>query len=84
MNMTFALLAIYNTPAVPLKDICEEYLGLKFKTAEQKAKAAQLPIPTFKIRDSERAPTMENVNDLGAYLQARYDAAQKEWQSVNN
>lgn len=84
MNMTFALLACYQKPAVPLKDVCQEYLGLQPKTAEQKAKAGTLPFPTFKIRDSERSPTMVNVTDLGAYLQSRYEQGRTEWQSVNN
>ncbi|WP_022944354.1 pyocin activator PrtN family protein [Pseudoalteromonas ruthenica] len=84
MNMTFALLACFNSPTVPLREICKEYLGIEPKTAEQKAKAAALPFPTFKLRDSERAPTMVNVTDLGAYLQSRYDQARDEWQHVND
>ena len=84
MNMTFALLALYNTPVVKLKDICEEHLGIMPKTAEQKAKAAQLPFPTFKAIDSERSPTLVNVSDLGAYLQTRYEQGRAQWQSVNN
>jgi len=61
MNMTFALLARFETPAVPLKEICKEFLGITPKTAEQKAKACDLPFPTFKTRDSERSPTLVNV-----------------------
>ncbi|RZF94468.1 pyocin activator PrtN family protein [Pseudoalteromonas sp. N1230-9] len=84
MNMTFALLARYNTPVVRLKDICVEHLGIQPKTAEQKAKAAQLPFPTFKAIDSERSPTLVNVSDLGEYLQTQYEKGRAEWQSVNN
>ncbi|MDO6426199.1 pyocin activator PrtN family protein [Thalassotalea sp. 1_MG-2023] len=84
MNMTFALLARFNTPAVPLKDICQEFLGITYKTAEQKAKACDLPFPTFKTRDSERSPTLVNVSDLGDFLNQQYSQARKEWESVNS
>lgn len=84
MNMTFALLARFETPAVPLKDICKEFLGITPKTAEQKAKACDLPFPTFKTRDSERAPTLVNVTDLGKYLSDQYTIGRQEWERVNN
>ena len=48
MNMTFALLACFQKPAVPLKEVCQEYLGLLPKTAEQKAKAGTLQLKLSK------------------------------------
>jgi len=82
--MTFALLARFETPAVPLKDICQEFLGINPKTAEQKAKACDLPFPTFKTRNSERSPTLVNVADLGDYLNDQYSLGRKEWERVNH
>lgn len=82
MNTNFALLARFESPVVELKEISEEMLGLKPKSAESMAKACSLPFPTFKLRDSERSPTMVKVEDLAAYLDERYAAAQKEWESV--
>ncbi|ASD68511.1 MULTISPECIES: pyocin activator PrtN family protein [Pseudoalteromonas] len=84
MNMTFALLARFNNPVVPLRDVCKEFFGVNPKTAEQHAKAGKFPIPTFKMRDSERAPTFVNVNDLADYLQAQYDSARAEWERVQS
>ncbi|PCH95366.1 MAG: pyocin activator protein PrtN [Gammaproteobacteria bacterium] len=84
MNMTFALLARFETPAVPLKEICKEFLGITPQTAEQKAKACDLPFPTFKARDSERSPTLVSVTDLGKYLNEQYQIGRKEWERVNN
>jgi hypothetical protein len=83
MNMTFALLARFNNPVVPLKEISEEFFGIQPKTAEQRAKAATLPVPTFKVRDSERSPTMVNVSDLGAFLEERYQQGREDWKKVN-
>ena len=56
MNMTFALMARFQSPTVELKQICQEFFGYTPKTAEAKAKAQELPVPTFKLRQSERAP----------------------------
>ena len=84
MNMTFALLARFETPAVPLKEICKEFLGITPQTAEQKAKACNLPFPTFKARDSERSPTLVSVTDLGKYLNEQYQIGRKEWERVNH
>ncbi|TMO53841.1 pyocin activator PrtN family protein [Pseudoalteromonas phenolica] len=82
-NFDFMLLARFGSPVVQLKDICVEFFGYQPKTAEQKAKAGTLPIPTFKTRDSERAPTLVNVTDLSNYLQSQYEQGRELWQSVN-
>ncbi|MCG7551967.1 pyocin activator PrtN family protein [Pseudoalteromonas sp. Of11M-6] len=84
MNMTFALLARFNNPVVPLKEVCKEFFGVSPKTAEQQAKAGKLPIPTFKMRESERAPTLVNVTDLAEYIQSQYDNARTEWERVQS
>jgi hypothetical protein len=82
MNFQFAFLAQFESPVVPLKNICQEFLGITPKTAEQKASACALPFPTFKTRGSERAPTMVKVSDLATYVEAQYEAGKAEWQSV--
>ncbi|KKA45131.1 pyocin activator PrtN family protein [Salinivibrio sp. KP-1] len=83
MNTQFALLAHYETTTIPLKDVCEKFFGVKKSTAEQQAKAGTFPVPTFKLRDSERSPTLIHVSDLAAYIDARYKAAKEEWTAVN-
>ncbi len=83
MNTTFALIARFEGTTVELKQISQEFLGITPKTAEQKAKACDLPFPTFKLRDSERSPTLINLKDLGEYIDQQYKAAREEWESVN-
>ncbi|WP_299021529.1 pyocin activator PrtN family protein [uncultured Photobacterium sp.] len=83
MNTTFALLARFESPTVELKEISKEFFGITPKTAEQKAKACDFPVPTFKLRDSERSPTLIKIEDLAAYIDQRYEQARTEWQSVN-
>ncbi len=84
MNTNFALLARYQTPVIELKLVCEEFFGIKPKTAEQKVKGCDFPIPTFKLRDSERSPTLIKIEDLADYIDKRYADAQNEWKQVHN
>ncbi len=84
MNTNFALLSRYQTPVIELKLVCEEFFGIKPKTAEQKVKGCDFPIPTFKLRDSERSPTLIKIEDLADYIDKRYADAQNEWKQVNN
>jgi hypothetical protein len=83
MNTNFALLARFGSPTVELKQVSNEFFGITPKTAEQRAKACDFPVPTFKLRDSERSPTLIKIEDLAAYIDERYQAARDEWRSVN-
>ncbi|MCZ8497655.1 pyocin activator PrtN family protein [Vibrio lentus] len=38
------------------------------RTAEQRAKACDFPVPTFKLRDSERSPSLIKIEDLAVYI----------------
>lgn len=81
-NFHFALYMRFQSPTVELKVISEDYLGLKPATAMQRARAGSLPLPTFKMLDSERSPTLVSVDDLGNYMAKRHKMAEEEWQSV--
>jgi hypothetical protein len=83
MNIHFALLARFGSPTVELKEISREFFGITPKTAEQRAKACDFPVPTFKLRNSERSPTLIKLEDLAAYIDKRYEEAKLDWQSVN-
>lgn len=82
MNTQFALMARFESPTVHLKEICEEFFGIKPKTAEQKAKAQSLPVPAFKLIDSERAPTLVNVSDLAKHIDTQRELAAKDWELI--
>ncbi|CAK4070763.1 pyocin activator PrtN family protein [Vibrio sp. 16] len=83
MNTSFALLARFESPTVELKQISQEFFGITPKTAEQRAKACDFPVPTFKLRDSERSPSLIKVEDLAAYIDKRHEEAKQDWLSVN-
>ncbi|PMN68390.1 pyocin activator PrtN family protein [Enterovibrio norvegicus] len=83
MNTQFALLARFESPTVALKEICIEFFGIQPKTAEAQAKCGEFPIPTFKMRQSERSPTLVHIEDLAKHIDAQLTKARKEWASVN-
>ncbi|WP_087024458.1 pyocin activator PrtN family protein [Thaumasiovibrio subtropicus] len=84
MNTNFALLARFGSPTVELRNVCQEFFGITPKTAEQKVKACDFPVPTFKLRDSERSPTLIKIEDLAKHIDECYAAAKHEWQQVNH
>lgn len=83
MNTAFALLARYESPAVKLDDICEEFFGLDKEKAYAKANLNELPVPTFRARDSQKAPRMVHVDDLARLLDQRRVEARQEWERSN-
>ncbi len=83
MNTNFALLARFGNPTVELKQVSQEFFGITSRTAEQRAKACDFPVPTFKLRDSERSPSLVKIEDLAAYIDKRHAEAKQDWLSVN-
>lgn len=73
-------LALKYGATVPLSHICLSEFGLSYTVALKQAARNELPVPTFKMRDSQRAPLMVTVADLAAYIDARAGEAQESWQ----
>jgi hypothetical protein len=69
------LLVKYESPTIPLENVCEEYFGYSKGTAKQKAKAGILPIPAFKLGASQKMPWMVKTSDLGAFIDKAYEDA---------
>ncbi|WP_417761693.1 pyocin activator PrtN family protein [Shewanella sp.] len=82
MNTAFLLAARFESPTVELRQICHEFFGINAKTAEQHAKAQKLPVTTFKLRDSEKSPTMVKIEDLAAFIDARHAQAKRDWDAI--
>lgn len=84
MNTNFALLARFGSPSIQLEEVCEEFFGITVKTAKQRIKGQNFPVPTFRLTESERAPVLIQVEDLAKYIDTRYSEALAEWQSVQS
>ncbi|WP_024557629.1 pyocin activator PrtN family protein [Franconibacter pulveris 1160] len=68
MNTMFLLMAEYGSVTVPLSQVCEKYFGLKPPTAEKRAAMGELPIPTFRAAESQKAPRMIHIQDLANHI----------------
>ncbi|EAM9430889.1 TPA_asm: pyocin activator protein PrtN [Salmonella enterica] len=68
MNTLLLLMAEYETPAVPLSEICEKYLGVKPSTAEKKALLGELSLPTFRLGESQKSPRLVHLQDLAELI----------------
>ena len=75
LNTAFLLMAEFGTSQIPLAAITDKYLKMSQTTAERKANAGELPIPTYRLNDSQKSPRIIHVNDLATYIdQQRNDA----------
>lgn len=83
MNTQFALFARFESPTVELKQVSQEFFGITPRTAEMRAKVNDFPVPTFKLRDSERSPTLIMVKDLATYIDKRYQSARADWEHIH-
>lgn len=80
MNTAFALLARFESPTVKLEDICEEFFGMGRDKAYQHAALNNLPVPTFRASDSQKAPRLIHVDDLAKWLDEQRATARQEWE----
>lgn len=69
------LLAVYRTPVVSVDSVAEPYFGLTAIEARRLAAAQRLGVPTFRLRDSRKAPLMVHVRDLAQYIDVLADSA---------
>ena len=79
MLSSLALMSLYHAPHVPLREISERYFGLSYEEAARRAGRNALPVPTFRLTDSQKAPVMVSCEDLGNYIDKRRDEAAKAW-----
>ncbi|MDP9568762.1 UNVERIFIED_ORG: hypothetical protein J2806_004449 [Kosakonia oryzae] len=84
MNTIFLLLAEFETASIPLADVCEKYFGMKSATADKKAALGQLPIPTFRAGESQKAPRMIHIQDLADYIEKQRAAGKELFEQMNS
>lgn len=84
MNTIFLLMAEFETASIPLSDVCEKYFGMKPATADKKAALGQLPLPTFRAGESQKAPRMIHIQDLADYIEKQRAAGIEVFRQMNN
>ncbi len=60
-------MAEFETAHIPLRDICEKYFSLDFKTACKRAAYQDLPVPVFK-GGSQKSQWLVDIKHLAEYL----------------
>ncbi|MBP4048983.1 pyocin activator PrtN family protein [Chromobacterium violaceum] len=75
------LMAQYETPSIPLAKVCEEHFGLSEAEANRAACLNKLPVPTYRVGESKRAPRHIHINDLAALIDQRHAEAQRSWRT---
>jgi len=80
----FLLMAEFGTPAIPLAEICERFFGLSLAEANRLAVLNKLPLPTFRIGASQKAPRMVHLEDLANHIDKQRQEAVKQWHRSND
>jgi hypothetical protein len=83
MNTFFVLMAEYGQATIEVSK-CAAKFGLSPKTAADKANRHALPVPCFRLEDSQKAPMFVHVSDLAEWIDKRRSAANDEWKRVNS
>jgi hypothetical protein len=73
-----SLIALYG-PAVPLEAVCKVYFGLSYEEARRAAGTNDLPVPTFRLRDSAKAPLLMHTAELAAWIDKTAADSEAEW-----
>lgn len=84
MNTVWLLMARFEKPSVPLEVVCEEFFGMKEKQARMLASAQALPVPAFKMRESEKAKWFIDVRDLADHIDTQRRNAREDFLKVNS
>lgn len=79
MTPTEEVLAQTYGPLIPLEAICKEYFGLSYAEACRAASTNDLPIPTFRLRKSNKAPVVVKFTALAAWIDKTAQDAEDEW-----
>jgi len=71
MKTEFALLAVYNSPLIPLKDFAEREMGIKHQTAKNRLAAGTFPVKVIRVGSQ----LCVHVADAAAYIDGLRDSA---------
>ena len=83
MKTLFLLQAQYDGRAeIPLNEICDELLHMKYHEAKRQASVQKLPFPVHRL-GSQRSPWMVSLLDLAAYIDQQRAAAEVLWKKMN-
>jgi len=84
-NKTELMLMLrYDGSPTILLDQCLDQLGYSKVEANRHAGLNRLPIPTFRLRDSQKSPRMVHLKDLAEHIDSQHAIALKDWRRMND
>lgn len=81
MNTTLLLMAQFEKAVIPLEEIAEQFFNLSPEKARRMAGMNQLPIPTFRLNGSQKAPICVHIDDLAKHIDQERMRAKEIWRS---
>jgi hypothetical protein len=69
---------------IPLEELAKSVLGMSINTAKRRAKSCELPFPTVKLNESQKAPYLVSIQDLANYIEDRCTSARIEWTKIHD
>lgn len=79
MNTAMLLAARFESPVVLLESVAEEFFGLCPAKARRRAFDCTLPVPAFRLGESQKAPWQIHVDDLAKHIDEQRKAAHRMW-----
>ena len=76
------LLALHKAPVVPLMTISKSYFNLSEDKALRAASLNTLPVPAFRLTNSQKAPWMVTIKDLAQHIDNSRTLAQASWENA--
>jgi hypothetical protein len=77
LSSTFGMM-----PLISLEKICVEILDISYNTALRKARHFELPFPTVRLGESQKAKWFVNIDDLAKYIDSISEQAKAEWEGA--
>lgn len=81
MHTFFALMAEYQTAAIPLKTIAQKYFGHNENQANRKARGKEYPFPVFRS-GGQKSEWMVATDHLARWLDEVKAEADKQYQAL--
>lgn len=78
MNTLFLLMAEFETAQIPLEACCEKYFDLSLQKARNAAAHHRLPVPAFKVRESQKSTWFIHAQDLADHIDHQRAKARRE------
>lgn len=80
MITSLALMSIHKSPHIPLSEVCERFFSLSYEEALKKAARNELPVPTFRLTKSRKAPMLVSAVSLGDWIDKTEAEAKALWE----